>query len=258
MSKLYTVKQVAKMAGVSVRALHHYDAIGLLKPAGVGDNGYRYYGREELLRLQQICFYRELEFPLEAIATVLDRPGFDTATALRSHRTKLKAQARRYRRLLKTLDDTLAALEGEGEMKDEDLYKGFAPEKQAEYEDWLVDNYGDGMRARIETSKQAMKGWSKADWQAFQDELEANEAAIARAMADGHPPDGDAAMKIMAKHYAWVAKAWGRKPEAEAFKGLGQLYLSHPDFTARYEARAKGLAEYLAAAMAAYADSEVV
>ena len=81
---LYTVKQVAKMAGLSVRALHHYDQIGLLKPASVGQNGYRYYGRDELLRLQQILFHRELEFPLEAIAQVPDKPDFDRVAALRA------------------------------------------------------------------------------------------------------------------------------------------------------------------------------
>src|ERR1700742_1594971 len=98
---LYTVKQVAKMAGLSVRALHHYDQIGLLKPASVGQNGYRYYGRDELLRLQQILFHRELEFPLEAIAQVPDKPDFDRVAALRRHRGRLAAEAQRYRRLLK-------------------------------------------------------------------------------------------------------------------------------------------------------------
>src|ERR1700746_3216572 len=104
MTKLYTVKALAKLSGVSVRTLHHYDQIGLLKPACVGANGYRYYGREEMLRLQQILFHRELEFPLEAIAAVLARPDFDRMEALRRHRETLAAKADRYRKLLKTLD----------------------------------------------------------------------------------------------------------------------------------------------------------
>jgi DNA-binding transcriptional MerR regulator len=252
--KLYTVKQLARLAGVSVRALHHYDEVGLLKPASIGENGYRYYGREELLRLQQILFHRELEFPLEAIAAVLAQPGFDRMAALRRHREKLAGEAARYRRLIRTLDETLAALEGEAEMNDKDLYQGFAPEKQAEYEDWLVKRGGDQMRHDIDRSKAAMKGWSKADWAEFQTELEGNEAAVAKAMADGLPPDSAAVGEIMRRRWAWVAKAWNREPEPAAFKGLGQLYLDHPDFGARYEGRAKGLTEYLAAAMAAYAD----
>ena len=77
----YTVKQVAKLSGVSVRTLHHYDEIGLLEPAAVGGNGYRYYGREELLRLQQILFHRELGIPLDQIGRLLDAPGFDRIAA---------------------------------------------------------------------------------------------------------------------------------------------------------------------------------
>ena len=79
----HTVKQVARLSGVSVRTLHHYDEIGLLKPACVGANGYRYYGREELLRLQQILFHRELGFSLEEIGRTLDAKGFDKATYAR-------------------------------------------------------------------------------------------------------------------------------------------------------------------------------
>src|SRR5438105_14624569 len=95
-----TVSEVAKLSGVSVRTLHHYDEIGLLKPDSVGANGYRYYGRDELLRLQQILFHRELGFPLEEIAKVLDAPGFDRAAALRAHRDKLQAERRRYGQLV--------------------------------------------------------------------------------------------------------------------------------------------------------------
>jgi DNA-binding transcriptional MerR regulator len=119
-----TVKKVAKLSGVSVRALHHYDEIGLLKPACVGANGYRYYGRDELLRLQQILFHPELGFPLEQIRQVLSAPEFDRVAALRAHRERLKAEVRRYQRLVRTLDATLAALEGD--MDDKAMYRGFA------------------------------------------------------------------------------------------------------------------------------------
>src|SRR3546814_20208838 len=95
-----TVRQVARAAGISVRTLHHYDAIGLLKPGHVGANGYRYYGKEELLRLQQILFYRELGLPLAEIAAVLDDPAFDPLAALRAHRAALEGRICHYRTLL--------------------------------------------------------------------------------------------------------------------------------------------------------------
>ena len=92
----YTVKHVAKLPGVSVRTLHHYDGIGLLKPGTVGANGYRYYGRDELLRLQQILFHRELGFPLAEIARVLDAPDLDRAAALRRHRERLESETTKW------------------------------------------------------------------------------------------------------------------------------------------------------------------
>ena len=255
--KLYTVKEVAKLSGVTVRALHHYDQLGLLKPAQVGDNGYRYYGREELLRLQQILLHRELELPLDAIAEVLDRPGFDRLDALKRHRKMLALKAARYRKLIQTLDRTLGALEGETQMKDKDLYKGFEPEKQEEYEAYLIDRFGDHARAGIETSKAALKTWSKPDWDRSNGEYAAVEAGMGKALADGLPADSEGVQALIRRHHAWVATMWSRRPKREAYIGLGQLYLDHPDFRARFEAVRPGLTEYLAGAMRAFAEREL-
>lgn len=253
----YTVKQVAKLSGVSVRTLHHYDEVGLLKPACVGANGYRYYGREELLRLQQILFHRELGFSLEAIGRVLDAKGFDRLAALKAHRAKLAADLRRYRTLLRTIDETLAALEGERTMDDKAMYRGFPPEKQAEYEAWLVDRYGGDMRARIDDGKARMKGWSQADFDDGLAEIEAVEAGLAKAMADALPADSGAVQALMRRHHAWVARAWPSPPSRAAYIGLGGLYQEHPDFRARYEGRAPGLTDYLTEAMRVFAAREL-
>jgi DNA-binding transcriptional MerR regulator len=255
--KLYTVKEVAKLSGVTVRTLHHYDQVGLLKPAQVGENGYRYYGREELLRLQQILFHRELELPLEAIADVLGRPDFDRLEALRRHRKTLSQKASRYRRLIQTLDRTLAALEGDTQMKDEDLYQGFAPEKQAEYEAQLIDRFGEQARASIDASKAALKTWSKADWERSGREYAEVEASMGKALADGLPADSETVQALIRRHHAWIALMWNRRPSREAYAGLGQMYVDHPDFRARYEAVQPGLAEYLAGAMRSFAEREL-
>ncbi|HYE45418.1 MAG TPA: MerR family transcriptional regulator [Caulobacter sp.] len=257
MSRQYTVAEVARLSGVSVRTLHHYDAIGLLKPARVGANGYRLYGREELLRLQQILFHRELKFPLEAIKAVLAAPGFDRLAALRRQRAALAKEAARYRKLLRTLDATLADLEGETSMNERDLFGGFSPEKQAEHEAWLTDRYGEDARTKIAGSKAKMKDWSKTDLEALKAEGEAIEQAMGRALQDGLPVDSGAVRALMARRHAWVARSWPSPPTAQAFAGLGALYLEHPEFTARYEAIVPGLAEYLAEAMRSYAEAEL-
>jgi DNA-binding transcriptional MerR regulator len=251
----YTVKQVAKLSGVSVRTLHHYDEIGLLKPDSVGANGYRYYGRDELLRLQQILFHRELGFPLDQIRQVLDAPDFDRVAALKAHRTKLEAAARRNRRLVKTIDETLAALQGATTMDDKGIYKGFPPEKQAEYEAWLVDRYGDGMRERIEESKRKLATIPSAEIEAMGQEGKSVEDDLVKAFGQALPADSAAVQALMKRHHAWVSHAWSRPAPAEAFANLGRMYLDHPDMKARYEGKAAGLTEWLAEAMRVFAET---
>jgi len=253
--KRYTVKEVARLAGISVRAMHHYDAVGLLKPAEVGENGYRYYGRAELLRLQQILLHRELEFPLEAIKAVLEAPGFDQAQALRRHRQTLAAKAQRYRRLIRTLDETVASLEGETTMEDKDLYQGFAPEKQAEYEAFLIDRFGEATRDRIDESKRRMKGASKAQFAAAMAQVETLERALGDAATADVPVDDADVQELIREHHAWFSQFW--TPNREAYIGLGSLYQEHPDFRARYEAVAPGLTNYLGEAMRVFAEKEL-
>ena len=253
----YTVKQVARLSGVSVRTLHHYDEIGLLKPANVGSNGYRYYGREELLRLQQILFHRELGLPLDEIGKLLDAPGFDRIAALTAQRERLLADSRRFRRLARTIEETLAALRGETEMTDKAMYRGFDPGKQAQYEDWLVDRYGDDVRREIEESKTRIKGWSRKEFDDSQAEYEAIEGGLASAVTDGLPADSEPVQALIRRHHAWVGRMWGRTPGRDGYVGLTQTYAGHPDFVARYEARATGLTEYLGQAMRAFAEREL-
>jgi DNA-binding transcriptional MerR regulator len=249
----YTVKQLARLSGVSVRTLHHYDEIGLLAPAHLGDNRYRYYGEAELLRLQQILFHRELGFALSEIAGLLDRPGFDRVEALRQQRERLEQQAQRYAELVRTIDRTIADLNGKTTMKHAELFKGFAPEQQAEYERWLVERHGNEVRAHIDLSKRKFEQLTDAQKQQLQDELAAIEADLAEACRRDLPPDAAVLAPVLERHRAWVATMWGRPCPQEGYGGLGEMYLAHPDFRARFEAMEPGFAEYLAEAMKAHA-----
>jgi DNA-binding transcriptional MerR regulator len=251
----WTVKQVATLSGVSVRALHHYDEVGLLKPACVGPNGYRYYGEDELLRLQQILFHRELGFPLDEIRQVLDAPDFDREAALRRHRERMVAEAERFRALVATIDTTLAALQGATKMDEKAMYRGFDPEKQAEHEAWLVERFGQGVKPAIAAGKDRAKGMTRGEFDSLIGEVEAIEAELAAAMAAGLPADSAAVQAIVRRHHAWVARSWNAAPTAERYVGLAQMYADHPEFRARYEGRAPGLTEYLGAAMRAFAQA---
>jgi MerR family transcriptional regulator, thiopeptide resistance regulator len=251
--KMLTVKQVAKASGVSVRALHHYDEIGLLKPASIGTNRYRYYGREELLRLQQILIHRELGIPLLEIAAILDDPRFDRLATLKGQREKLEAEAKRYAELVRTIDRTIASLNGDHAMKTADLYKGISPEKQAEYEKWLIEKYGGDMPDRIAVSKKKYESLTDAEKARLNDELLEVESAWADAMKNGVPADSKSLDPLLKRHRAWVGAMWNKPCPPEAYAGLADLHLGHPDFVSRYDAIAEGFSDYHAASMKAYA-----
>jgi MerR family transcriptional regulator, thiopeptide resistance regulator len=249
-----TVKQLAAISGVTVRTLHHYDEIGLLKPAHVGENGYRYYGREQLLRLQQILFHRESGVPLEEIGELLELESDDRVAVLLRHRERLEAEARRYAELIRTIDLAVAGIKGQGEMKNADLYKGFSNEKQAEYEAWLIERYGDQMKASIELSKKAFAKMTQAEKDAMIAGLQPIEEALAEGLRRGIDPKSDVIDAQIARHKAWVTQMWGKPCTVEAYSGLADLYLSHPDFVKRYETIEPGFSDYLTAAMKAHAE----
>lgn len=122
---VYTVKDLAEISGVSIRTLHYYDEIGLLKPAYTKANGYRCYENAQLLLLQQILFFRELGFDLKQIANILIQSDFDQVEALRSHRKFIERDLEKSRKLLETIDKTIKHLTGKKTMKDKELFDGF-------------------------------------------------------------------------------------------------------------------------------------
>ncbi len=122
----HSVKQIAKLSGVSVRTLHFYDEIGLLKPAFHGANGYRFYEEPQLLTLQQILFYRELGFELKQIKRILGRAGFRKTAALKSHRKLLEQKVARTRRLIETIDKTMLHVKGAKKMTSKEMFAGFS------------------------------------------------------------------------------------------------------------------------------------
>src|SRR5256885_16933098 len=122
----YTVKQLALMSGVSVRTLHLYDEMALLRPAYIKENGYRIYEEQQLLMLQQILFYRELGFELKRIKAILRQQKFEKVAALKSHRQVLEKNVTRTRTLIETIDKTISHLKGTNKMKNEELFTGFS------------------------------------------------------------------------------------------------------------------------------------
>lgn len=251
----YTVKKVAEVSGVSERALRFYDEIGLLKPAFVGDNGYRYYEKEQLLLLQQILFYRELGFELAVIQKIIADPGFDKVTALRSHREQLEKESKRTVALIQTIDKTLAHLEKEIQMSDDEIYRGFDGKKQKQDEEYLVQRYGDPAEKNIAESKRRTKDWKKEDFDRVKQDYDLIHKEVTNAIETGLAANSIRVQTVIARHYSVVSQFW--KPNREAYIGLGKLYCEHGDFRKLYEGYHPRLAEFLAEAMRVYAENEL-
>lgn len=242
---MFTVKQISRLAGVTPRTLHHYDAIGLLKPTRVGSNGYRYYGEESLLRLQQILFYRELDLPLEDIKNIMGRHDFDVLGALKSHKEALNKQAARLQRLVETVDHTIDYLKGKTDMSNKALFQGFTEEEEKKYTEEAMQMYDP------ETVKASVKKW-KAYTAAEKERIGAEgqsiyldlTAAIAKGPASAEAQDG---IRRWRKHieYFWV-------PNDEQLAGLAGGYNEDPRFRAFFEKIHPQLAGFIRDAVDVY------
>jgi DNA-binding transcriptional MerR regulator len=224
----YTVKRLADAAGVSPRTLHFYDEIGLLAPDAYGANGYRYYGEAALLRLQQILFFKELDFSLAEIKATIDRPGFDILQALHAQRETLQERAGRLARLIETVDKTILHLKGELEMTERDFYQGFSEEKQREYEEEIRERFGD---KELKQSQQRWGGYDAQQKQAIQEEFGRIVIAMRDRMALG--PDAPEVQALVGRLHAWVGNFYDCT--LEVFEGLGHGYHQDPRFREMYE-----------------------
>lgn len=246
-SSQYTIQAAAKLAGISSRTLRHYDQIDLLKPSYRDpDTGYRYYRRAELLRLQQILFYRELGVSLASIRAILDDPQFEIAQALEQHRAELAQQIQQNQSLLKTIDRTLSSLKGQT-MNDEEIFRGFDPEKRAQDEAELESILGPDASAAIATSRERTHNWRVGEFQSAAAEFDRLDTALCRALQEEVPVEATETQRLIGEHYALICRFW--TPDAAAYEGLGQLYCNHAGFRTRFDRRDTRLAGYLAAAI---------
>ena len=241
----YTVKQLSDLAGISVRTLHYYDEFSLLKPESVGANGYRYYGDESLLKLQQILFYRELGLGLSDIKEIVTRAGFDVQSALVTHRKSLQNRVERLNRLIATVDTTILHLKGEKEMSKKQLFDAFSEEEQEKYAAEAEQMYDP---ATVKASNKKWKAYTAEEKQRIADEGNAAYEAIVAAIPLGvSSQQAQAGVELWRKHmdYFWT-------PNLEQLVGLTELYNSDPRFKANFDKIDPRLAEFMKEAVGAY------
>jgi DNA-binding transcriptional MerR regulator len=237
---------------VSVRTLHVYDEIGLLKPADRTESRYRLYGEQELLRLQQILFYKELDFSLEEIGRILDSPDFDIVQALSQHKISLAAKRERLDTLLATIDTTInhiihATNEGDLHMTPEELYEGLPKEFATTYRDEAHKHWGEA----VKQSEEALRKMSKTDFATLKDDFKENWKMLSTMTAQ--EPSSDAVQERIVRHYALTRAFWGTSAAADnqaaQFLGLGELYIEDPRYTAIDGVQVHGFGAFMSEAM---------
>lgn len=246
---MYTVKQLADLAQISVRTLHYYDEIDLLKPSKVGANNYRYYEDAALLRLQQILFYREIGLELLQIKEILDSPGFDLLEALRSHRTVLQEKSSRLQNLIRTVDSTIMHLAGELDMNKKGLFAGFSEEQQKQYEREARLQWGPDT---VNASIKLWNSYTEAQKEAIRQEGGQVYADLAKALTEGIAADSAEVQAILVRWHNHLRYFY--EPTLEILGGLGLAYNSHPDFIANFAALHPDLPAYLQEAITHYVD----
>jgi MerR family transcriptional regulator, thiopeptide resistance regulator len=246
----WSIAQVARMSKVTSRTLRHYDEIGLLPPARVGANGYRYYETEQLLALQQILVMRELGLGLDSIAEIVHE-GRDRTEVLRMHRRWLLAERDRFERLANTVSRTIEELEGSEYMNAKSMdhwFDGFDSAKEAELAEEARQRWGaeqvDDARARV---KDKPGQW----WADQRDRWAAQLSALVELIDGGAGPADPAVQEVIADHYRWISQHW--TPNRESYTGLGDLYADDPRFRENFDRTDPRLAEFLRSAMAEYA-----
>lgn len=249
----WSIAQVARMSKVTSRTLRHYDKIGLLPPAWIGGNGYRYYELAQLLRLQEILVLRQLGLGLDAIAEILD-DGRDRVDALRVHHRALLAERDRFTRLAATVAQTIEQLEG-GEQKMakanvEHWFDGFDAQTEAKLEAEAAERWG------AETVRRSKAAYQKLDKEQLKREWAENLTALVELVEAGLAVDDPRVFEVLDRHYNWlVGGHW--TPDRESYTGLGNLYADEPRFRKNFDKTHPRLAEFLRDAMAAYAKAKL-
>lgn len=254
----YTVKSLKELSGVTIRTLHFYEEIGLLKPAYYGANGYRYYEESQLLQLQQILFFKELGFSLKQIQKVVGRSDFDQLATLYSHRQSLRREWEKIGVLLKTVDKTIKHLEGKKKMKDKEIFDGFHIALVK-----MEDNkpYSEALKLVVKSVKNPTKGVEDVEKRGkdFYDNILTTAHAIFKELVEciekGLDPAADEVQKIIKKHHTFVEQT--HSATKEVYQAMALAYAQHPEFRKQSAPFHPDLPDFMAEAMKVFAERKL-
>ncbi|MGO0882032.1 MerR family transcriptional regulator [Clostridioides difficile] len=240
----YTVQKLSKIAGISTRTLRYYDEIELLKPLKINSSGYRIYGQNEVNKLQQILFYRELGISLENIKNIINSPTFDSLSALKEHHNKLLAKRKQIDLLIENVTKTIALREGKYIMTDLEKFEGFKEKIIDENE----KNYGTEIREKysedvINQSNKKLKSMSKKDYDDWQNLSAEIISKLKKAFETGDVSN-EISQEVARLHHKWLSYTWNTYSK-EAHAALAEMYVADERFTSYYDKEQPGLAKFL-------------
>jgi len=244
------VGEVAALAGVTVRTLHHYDRIGLLSPSERTPAGYRRYTPSDLDRLHQVLVYRELGFPLEEIATLLDDPAADPLAHLRRQLALLRDRLDRTRAMVAAVEKEMEAHTMGISLTPEERFEVFGEHDPSQYDAEVEQRWGETDAYR--ESRRRTSSYTKDDWLRIKAEGADVERRFAEALRSGVAADSEQAMDVAEEHRQHISR-WFYDCPPEMHAGLGRMYVEDERFTAHYEEIAPGLAQYVSTAVQANA-----
>ncbi|MDP5276603.1 MerR family transcriptional regulator [Chengkuizengella axinellae] len=249
---MYKVKEVSTMVGVSVRTLHHYDRIGLLEPETTTPAGYRLYTDHNLERLQQILFFKEMDFSLQEIKEILDQPDFDRKKTLQTHKEVLVKKKKRIEKMIKTVDYTLVSIEGGIKMENKEMFNGFDMKEiekhQQKYAEEAKQKFGEAYNKTVEKTK----NYTEEDWKNITEEANGIYAKLASRMEFG--AEDEQAQEAIHEWRQHITKYF-YECTIDTFKGLGEMYVADERFTKNIDKHKKGLAQFMKDTMYIYCDS---
>lgn len=255
----YTVKKLSVLSGVTIRTLHFYEEIGILKPAYHGSNGYRYYEEKELLQLQQILFFKELGFSLKQIQKVLGKGDFDQLSALYSHRKSLTREWEKIGVLLKTIDKTIKHMKGKKKMKDKEIFDGFnitLVKKAKGGESYFAaeEIVGKSVKNPTKNAQDVEKRGKE-----FYEDITKTAHAIFKdsvhCIKKGLDPASDEVQRVIKKHHTLTEQT--HTATQEVYTALAQMYQEHPEFRNQLDLFHPELATFMAEAMRVFADRKL-
>lgn len=243
----YTIKEIADLAGVTTRTLRYYDEIGLLNPAVIGDNGYRYYDQKSLMKLQQILFFRELDVPLNDIQLIVSRLDFNLLQALEDHRLSLQEKALRLEKLIETIDNTMETIKGGRSMIAEDYFAGF---DETQYQAEARERWG-------KTSKYAesQKKWA-SNSKEKKEAIKTEGKRLTRRMVSENPaasPDDPDVQAAIGEYLAYINEYF-YTCDVASLRGLADMWVQDPRFAENYNNVRPGGAEFVREAVHIFSD----